>query len=67
AWYSYNGERIGQGRENARDLLRANPKLADEIEARVREKLAAKPVAPPPDAAVEEPPETPAPPPKKKG
>ena len=33
AWYSYNGERIGQGRENARDLLKANPKLADEIEA----------------------------------
>src|SRR3981189_455449 len=26
AWYSYNGERIGQGRENARDLLKANPK-----------------------------------------
>src|ERR1035437_6347705 len=66
AWYSYNGERIGQGRENARDLLRANPKLADEIEARVREKLAAKVVAPPPDAAAEEPAETPAPPPKKK-
>ena len=42
AWYSYNGERIGQGRENARDLLKANPKLADEIEAKVREKLAAK-------------------------
>src|SRR5208282_6231531 len=35
AWYSYNGERIGQGRENARDLLRANPKLADEIEGKV--------------------------------
>ena len=67
AWYSYNGERIGQGRENARDLLRANPKLADEIEARVREKLAAKVVAPPPDAAAEEPAETPAPSPKKKG
>ncbi len=67
AWYSYNGERIGQGRENARDLLKANPKLADEIEAKVREKLAAKPVALPPDAAVEEPAETPAPPPKKKG
>src|SRR3989475_8515335 len=33
AWYSYGGERIGQGRENARDLLKANPKLADGIEA----------------------------------
>jgi recombination protein RecA len=42
AWYSYGGERIGQGRENARDLLRANPKIADEIEAKVRTKLAAK-------------------------
>src|SRR5712675_171969 len=61
AWYSYNGERIGQGRENARDLLKANPKLADEIEAKVREKLAAKPVAaPPPDPAAEEPEEPPA-------
>jgi recombination protein RecA len=42
AWYSYNGERIGQGRENARDLLKANPALADEIEAKVRQKLAIK-------------------------
>jgi recombination protein RecA len=50
AWYSYNGERIGQGRENARDLLKANPGLADEIEAKVRAKLAVKgglPPAPP--------------------
>src|SRR5258707_13084035 len=55
AWYSYNGERIGQGRGNARDLLKANPKLADEIEAKVREKVAAKPFAAPrPDAAPEE-------------
>ena len=51
AWYSYGGERIGQGRENARDLLKANPTLADEIEAKVRAKLAIKvglPPAPPP-------------------
>ena len=66
AWYSYNGERIGQGRENARDLLKANPKLADEIEAKVREKLAAKPVALPPEAAVEEPEAAPRPSPKEK-
>jgi recombination protein RecA len=45
AWYSYDGERIGQGRENARDFLMANPTLADEIEAKLRAKLAAKPVA----------------------
>src|SRR6202521_2111232 len=69
AWYSYGGERIGQGRENARDLLKANPKMAEEIEAKVREKLAAKPVALPPEAAIEEPEEAPAPAqsPKKKG
>jgi len=51
AWYSYGGERIGQGRENARDLLKANPGLSDEIEAKVRGKVAAKgglPEAPPP-------------------
>ncbi len=47
AWYSYSGERIGQGRENARDLLKANPTLADEIEAKVRAKLAVKGGTPP--------------------
>src|SRR3989449_6531342 len=47
AWYSYDGERIGQGRENARDFLKANPTIADEIEAKLRAKLAAKPVAAP--------------------
>jgi recombination protein RecA len=55
AWYSYNGERIGQGRENARDLLKANPTLADEIEAKVRAKLAVKigpaPAPPSPEEA----------------
>jgi recombination protein RecA len=45
AWYSYGGERIGQGRENARDLLKANPNLADEIEQKIRAKLASKPLA----------------------
>jgi recombination protein RecA len=44
AWYSYGGERIGQGRENARDLLKANPHIADEIEGKLRVKLAAKPI-----------------------
>jgi recombination protein RecA len=42
AWYSYGGERIGQGRENARDLLKANPPIAAEIEAKVRAKLVSK-------------------------
>jgi recombination protein RecA len=45
AWYSYDGERIGQGRENARDLLKANPKLADEVEQKIRAKLGGKPLA----------------------
>ena len=70
AWYSYGGERIGQGRENARDLLRANPHIADEIEGKLRAKLAAKPI--PLDSVAaevpdEEPEEAPAAPPKRKG
>ena len=36
AWFSYNGEKIGQGRENAKQALRDNPALADEIEAKIR-------------------------------
>jgi recombination protein RecA len=42
AWYSYNGERIGQGRENARDFLKANPRTAEEVEAKLRAKLSVK-------------------------
>jgi len=38
AWYIYNGERLGQGKDNARDFLKENPALAREIEARIREK-----------------------------
>ncbi|MGH7916707.1 MAG: recombinase RecA [Candidatus Binataceae bacterium] len=52
AWYSYDTERIGQGRENARDFLKANPTIADEIEVKLRAKLAVK--AMPPSAAVGE-------------
>ena len=37
SWFSYNGERIGQGKENVRKLLETNPALFDEIEAKVRE------------------------------
>ncbi len=45
AWYSYNGERIGQGKDNAREFLRQNPALAIEIENKLREKfgVAARP------------------------
>ncbi|HBK86181.1 MAG TPA: recombinase RecA [Firmicutes bacterium] len=39
AWYSYGDERLGQGRENAKAALRANPELAQEIEQRIREKF----------------------------
>jgi recombination protein RecA len=37
AWYSYNGDRIGQGKDNAREFLRAHPEMAIEIENRIRE------------------------------
>ncbi len=37
AWYSYNGNRIGQGKENSRDYLREHPEIAFEIENKVRE------------------------------
>ncbi|MBK7000863.1 MAG: recombinase RecA [Rhodoferax sp.] len=39
AWYAYNGEKIGQGRDNAREFLRENPALAFEIENKVRQSL----------------------------
>jgi recombination protein RecA len=39
AWYAYNGEKIGQGRDNAREFLRENPDLAFEIENKVRQVL----------------------------
>jgi recombination protein RecA len=42
AWYSALGERIGQGKENARQYLKDNPKMATELEAKIREKLAPK-------------------------
>ena len=37
AWYAYKGEKIGQGKDNSREFLKANPAIAQEIEARVRE------------------------------
>jgi len=39
AWYAYNGEKIGQGRDNSREFLKENPELAIEIENKVRESL----------------------------
>jgi recombination protein RecA len=37
SWYSYNGERLGQGRENVKEFLRQHPEIAQEIEDKVRE------------------------------
>ncbi len=39
SWYSYNGERIGQGKENARNFLNEHPEIANSIDAKLREKL----------------------------
>src|SRR6059036_77262 len=50
SWFSYGDVRIGQGRENAKVFLRENPDLADEIEAKIREKLG----LPPPGVALRE-------------
>jgi recombination protein RecA len=45
SWYSYKGERIGQGRENARQFLKDNPDIAQRIDAELRERLGMKPPA----------------------
>jgi recombination protein RecA len=45
AWYSYNGDRIGQGKENVRNFLKENPDIADEIETRIRAELLPSPEA----------------------
>jgi recombination protein RecA len=39
AWYAYNGEKIGQGKDNAREFLRENSDVAREIENKVREHM----------------------------
>src|SRR3954463_2812660 len=39
AWYTYEGDQLGQGKENARSFLRDNPELANEIEAKIKAKL----------------------------
>jgi len=36
AWYSYNGEKIGQGKDNAREYLKEHPAIANEIDAKIR-------------------------------
>jgi recombination protein RecA len=39
AWYTYDGDQLGQGKENARAFLRDNPDLSDELDKRIKEKL----------------------------
>ena len=55
AWYSYNGERIGQGRDNVREFLKEHTEVASAIEATLRERmgLAAPPVFVEPEAPIE--------------
>jgi recombination protein RecA len=43
AWYTYDGEQLGQGKENARTFLKDNPDLADELEKKIKEKLGVGP------------------------
>ncbi|MEK7244277.1 MAG: DNA recombination/repair protein RecA, partial [Thermodesulfobacteriota bacterium] len=45
AWYSYKGERLGQGRDNTRTFLKENVEILAQVEAEVREKLGLKPKA----------------------
>jgi len=45
AWYSYNGEKIGQGKDNTREYLKSTPELAEEIEQKVRDAIKAAKVA----------------------
>ncbi len=52
AWYAFNGEKIGQGRDNSREFLKENPDLAIEIENKVRESLGIPLVQPSATAAV---------------
>jgi recombination protein RecA len=42
AWYSYNGDRIGQGKDNARQFLIEHPEIAQDIEKKVRDRLMPK-------------------------
>jgi recombination protein RecA len=51
AWYSYGNDRIGQGRENAKDFLREHPEIADQIERQIRSQLGLVPAEPAPAAA----------------
>jgi len=55
AWYIYNGDRLGQGKDNSRDFLKENPALAKEIEGKIREKAGVQKMAPAVATEAEEP------------
>jgi recombination protein RecA len=52
AWYTYEGDQLGQGKENARKFLKDNPDLAEELEKKIKEKLG---IGPQIDAPADEP------------
>ena len=56
AWYTYEGDQLGQGKENSRTFLMDNPDLADELEKKILEKLGVGPTV---DSVVTPPPEEP--------
>ncbi|WP_425581877.1 hypothetical protein [Streptosporangium vulgare] len=45
AWYTYEGDQLGQGKENARNFLKSHPDMANEIEKKIKEKLGVGPRA----------------------
>ena len=53
AWYSYNEERIGQGKDNVRIFLKEHKQIAEEIDARIRAELLPKPSNPADSEAME--------------
>jgi recombination protein RecA len=53
SWFTYEGDQLGRGKENARSFLRDNPDLSDELEKRIKEKLG---IGARVDAPAEEPP-----------
>ena len=46
AWYSYNGDRIGQGKDNVRNFLKENPQITEELDRKLRDLLLSRPSSP---------------------
>jgi recombination protein RecA len=59
AWYTYEGDQLGQGKENARQFLKDNPDLGNEIEKKIKEKLGIGPQVDKPADAIAAVPEVP--------